>query len=127
MTITVNSVTLTDHFKEENRKKLSLIFLHSIGLLRWIEKNFVSSFLYEQKTKNLLISALLYLLNLVALHQSIVAQHRPNNDDDNDNDNADDGDGYDNGDGDGDDGDDDDDNNSDAHQSAVAEPRLNNK
>ena len=67
--------------------------------------------------KNLLISALLYLLNLVALHQSIVAQHRTNNDDDYDNDNADDGDEDGNGNGD----------DSDAHQSAVAEPRLNNK
>ena len=78
----------------------------------------VSSFLSEhKKTKNLLISALLYLLNLVALHQSSVAQHRPKNNDDDDNDNADDGDEDGNGDGD----------DSDAHQSAVAEPRLNNK
>ena len=49
------------------------------------------------------------------------------NDDDDDNDNADDGDGDDNDDGDGEDDDDDDDDNSDAHQSVVAEPRLNNK
>ena len=66
--------------------------------------------------KKLLISPFPYLLNLVALHQSSVAQHRPKNNNDDDNDIADDG-----------DGDDDDNNDSDAHQSAVAEPRLNNK
>ena len=46
-----------------------------------------------------------------------MAQHRPKNNDDDVNDNADDGDEDGNGDGD----------DSDAHQSAVAEPRLNNK
>ena len=64
-----------------------------------------------------MISPFPYLLNLVALHQSIVAQHRPKNNDGDDNDNADDGDEDGNGDGD----------DSDAHQSAVTEPRLNNK
>ena len=85
----------------------------------WIQKNLVSLFLsvFPFHKKKLLISPFPYLLNLVALHQSIVAQHRPKNNDDDDNDNADDGDEDGNGDGD----------DSDAHQSAVAEPRLNNK
>ena len=56
--------------------------------------------MYFHFTKKLLISPFPYLLNLVALHQSSVAQHRPKNNDDDDNDNADDGDGYGNVDGD---------------------------
>ena len=94
----------------------SWVYVLKIGFKRIWSHCF---YLYFHFTKKLLISPIPYVLNLVALHQSIVAQHRPknNDDDDNDNDNADDGDEDGNGDGD----------DSDAHQSAVAEPRLNNK